>query len=425
MSPPIHGGFMPPRRMAITILVAVFCCTSSRLLADCDPDAVQVTGAVYRVCMPRPDRWNGDLIVYAHGYVDPRRPMEIPEDQLVLPGGTSLPQLVNLLGYGFAATSFRTNGLAIRDGAEDLVDLVDVFSNTYGTPERIYLVGVSEGALISTLAVEQYPEVFDGGLAACGPIGDFQQQLDYIGDFRILFDYFFPDVLPGSLIEIPQEVIDNWEDVYVPAITEAIQADPNATERLLRVASVPSDDEDPTSVEDAVLTLLWYATHAGDDALEKLGGQAFDNTNRRYHGGGRNAPLNRAVDRFAADNVALEEIEFYYQASGVLARPLVTLHSTDDPLTPFWHENEYRRKAFQAGSQPFLANVTVDGYGHCNFTAVDLLVAFSVVVWEVTGEELVGVDAVLGKGRARADFMKQVRLYGVGRQAKSRGAMER
>jgi len=275
------------------------------------------------------------------------------------------------------------------------------------------------------LAVEQDPEVFDGGLAACGPIGDFLQQLEYIGDFRILFDYFFPDVLPGSLIEIPQDVIDNWDDVYVPAITEAIYADPIATERLLRVASVPWDDDDPASVEDAVLTLLWYATHAGDDLLEKLGGQAFDNTNRRYHGGGKNASLNRAVDRFAADEAAIREIELYYQASGVLTRPLVTLHTTGDPLTPIWHEHEYRRKAFQAGAQPFLANVTVARYGHCSFTTVDLLVAFSVLVWDVTGEELVGVDAVLGKGQARADFMKQVRLYGVGRHTKSRGAIER
>ena len=46
---------------------------------------------------------------------------------------------------------------------------------------------------------------------------------------------------------------------------------------------------------------------------------------------------------------------------------------------------------------------------------VELLVGFSVLVWEVDGEELVGVDAVLPKGRARAEFMRLIRMYGVGR----------
>jgi hypothetical protein len=29
-----------------------------------------------------------------------------------------------------------------------------------------------------------------GGLAICGPIGDFGQQINYWGDFRALYDYF-------------------------------------------------------------------------------------------------------------------------------------------------------------------------------------------------------------------------------------------
>lgn len=415
MSPLNNTRFKPCCWFASALLVTLVGSVPTRVFADCDPDGVQVTGAVYRICMPDPDRWNGDLVVYAHGYVDPDRPIEIPEEHLVIPDGPSVPQVINLLGFAFAATSYRTHGLAIRDGVEDLVDLVDVFSNTYGSPVRVYLVGISEGGLITTLAVERYPDVFDGGLAACGPIGDFQKQLNYIGDFRVLFDYFFPGVLPGSTIEIPQELVDNWDDVYVTAIMDAISADPDARERLLRVASVPADSTDPVTVDAAVLHLLWFAVHAGNDAFEKLGGQPLDNTGRRYHGGGRNSSLNRAVERFPADLAALDELKLHYRTSGILACPLVTLHTTDDPITPFWHEHLYRRKAFQAGAQPFLVNVTVDRYGHCNFTVVDLLVGFSVLVWEVTGEELVGVDAVLPRGRTRAEFMKLVRMYGVGR----------
>ena len=30
----------------------------------------------------------------------------------------------------------------------------------------------------------------------CGPVGDFQKQIDYLGDFRVLFDYYFPNIMP-------------------------------------------------------------------------------------------------------------------------------------------------------------------------------------------------------------------------------------
>src|SRR5512136_2447044 len=58
------------------------------------------TGAVGRVCMPA-GPWNGDLVVYAHGYVAPGEPVAIPKDQLELTGDTSIPELVNGLGFAF------------------------------------------------------------------------------------------------------------------------------------------------------------------------------------------------------------------------------------------------------------------------------------------------------------------------------------
>ena len=74
----------------------------------------------------------------------------------------------------------------------------------------MHLAGVSEGGLVATLLAERSPELFSTALAACAPIGSFVQQINYLGDFRVLFDYFFPGVIPGSPIEIPAEVIANW-----------------------------------------------------------------------------------------------------------------------------------------------------------------------------------------------------------------------
>src|SRR3990172_6001215 len=110
----------------------------------CEPDGTQPGGAIYRICMPSAGSWNDDLVIYAHGYVAYNKPITIPEDQLRLPNGTSLPELVNSLGFAFATTSYRINGLAVEDGVEDLVELAGIFSTTHGAPGHIYLAGVSE-----------------------------------------------------------------------------------------------------------------------------------------------------------------------------------------------------------------------------------------------------------------------------------------
>lgn len=244
----------------------------------------QLSGAVYRICMPERGAWNGDLVVYAHGYVAFNEPVEIPEDQLVLPDGTSIPEMVNRLGFTFATTSYRTNGLAVLEGIEDLLDLVDIFCEKHGPRGNVYLGGGSEGAIITALAVEQFPEVFDGGLAACGPIGDFRKQTNYWGDFRVVFNYFFPGLIPGSPMDIPQEIMDNWDTVYVPSIRDAIRSNQDATEQVLRVTRAPTDRRDLDSVEETVLGLLWYDVFATNHGIVKLGGQPFDNQRRLYLG---------------------------------------------------------------------------------------------------------------------------------------------
>ena len=73
--------------------------------------------------------------------------------------------------------------------------------------QKYFVTGASEGGAIAAISLENDP-TYSGGVAVCGPIGSFQKQLNYIGDVRVLFDYFFPGVLttgtPGeSAINIP------------------------------------------------------------------------------------------------------------------------------------------------------------------------------------------------------------------------------
>ena len=340
-------------------------------------DGPQSTGAIYRICMPT--SWNGDLVVFAHGYVDPQEPVAIPEGQLTLPDGTSLPDIVNWLGYAFATTSYRDNGLIVPLGVEDLVNLVGVFESQQGSADKVYLVGASEGGIITALSVEQHPSVFDGGVAACGPVGDFRKQIDYFGDFRVIFDYFFPGVLPGDTPAIPQEVIDNWDSVYEPAIIDAITTDHDATRQLINVTRAPIDPNDLYSIIETVTGLLWYNVHSTNDGIAKLGGQPFDNGSRIYFGSDNDLLLNVGVKRFHADPAALAEIEANYQTSGSLDVPLVTLHTSGDPIVPQWHEPIYTFKTLFAGDLFMHIDIPINRYGHCNFEVVETLLAFLVL----------------------------------------------
>lgn len=351
-------------------------------------DGVLPSGALSRICIPS-SGWNGELVIWAHGYKPFNAPLEI--DEARLSDGSRLQDLVQQLGFAFATTSYRTNGLAILTGADDIRELVATFPGVFGQrPERIYLTGGSEGGIITTLLIERSPELFDGGFSACGPIGSFRKQMNSIGDFRVLFDYFFPGVLPGSAVDIPEEVIANWNTRYVPAIHAALLSNPDAAAQLIRTSGAAIELGEPSTVLNTTLGLLWYNVFGTNDAIAKLGGNPYSNRTRFYIGSNNDLRLNRQVQRFDADPAALEELS-RYETSGQLTRPHVTLHTTGDEIIPFWHQLLYLTKVRTSGEGRHTA-LPVLRYGHCAFTPEEVLGAFGLLVTQVRGGAL-GVPA--------------------------------
>jgi pimeloyl-ACP methyl ester carboxylesterase len=327
--------------------------------------------ALTLICVP-PVGWNGELVVFAPGYVPVNQPLGFY--YLRLPDGTLIPQLVMGLGYAFATTSYRQNGLAILEGVDDIRHLLAAFPS----PVRTHVAGVSEGGLVATLLAERWPELFSSAVAACGPIGSFRAQLDSVGDFRVLFDYFFPGVIPGSPISIPDAVIANWETVYVPRILGALVANPGRAAELMKVSRAAVDPADPTTVGRTALSLLRYNVLGANDAAQKLGGNPFGNRLRWYFGSSNDLRLNLSVQRFTASPVARAALN-QYETNGNLSIPLVTLHTTGDELIPFWHELLYLPKVDLSGRGRFFPIPAVR-YGHCNFTANEVLTAFGLAV---------------------------------------------
>ena len=322
-------------------------------------DGQQSGGVLYRICIP-----NNSLVIWAHTYVSPDEPLQI-EDRIS--EDVSLSEIFNSLGYAFATPSYSKNGLVVKEGVDNLVELSHLFSTIHKKPEKTYLVGASQGGLITILAVESFPEIFDGGLAMCGLIGNFDKQINYIGDFRIVFDYFFPNIIPGSPIHIPQKVIDNWEAVYVPRVQNAIDANPSKTEQLIKVARLPTDLDGTTPVSQTVIDLLWFNILSTNDIIDELDGQPFDNSSRIYKGSDNDRRLNLYVKRFHADRTAINEINDHYSTSGILTSPIVTIHTTTDPIVPFWHEFIYRAKTAENSSGTLHTNIPIIRYGHCKF----------------------------------------------------------
>jgi pimeloyl-ACP methyl ester carboxylesterase len=335
----------------------------------------------------------------------------IPEDQLTLPGGISIPQLVTSLGFGFATTSYPANGLVVTPGVQDLRNLANFFDGQCGAPLRTILGGVSEGSLIATKALEQYPAEFSGALAACGPIGDFRDQINYIGDFRVVYDYFFPGILPPTAVDIPPQLIGNWDTFYRPLALGALSSNASAAKQLFSVARVPLGADPALNGLAAADRLLWYSVFATNNARDVLGGQPFQNRYKWYFGSLNDFRLNRMVARFEADAAALAHIQSKYQTSGKLSQPLVTLHNLEDPIVPYWHETQYWWRALLAGRLGELVQVPSFKYGHCNFSQAEVVFSLGILLAKVEGEAAVTVEQSLATEADRAEYRELVRRH--------------
>ena len=342
-------------------------------------DGVLAHGALYRVCFPA--AWNGDLVVYAHGYVRPDQPIALPADEI---GGQSIAATVNGLGYAYATTSYRANGLVGPEATEDIAELETTVRNLYRPdPVRTLVVGVSEGGLVAALAAERHPDQFDGALAACGPVGSLRRQLDYFEDFRVIFDYLFPGVIPGAPVQVPAEVTAHWDDVYAPAVVAALFLRPSAARELIAVTGAPVASDNLSDIAATAVGILWYNVVGSANAQARLGGQPYDNATRVYSGSDDDGALNAGVARFTADPAAITA-EGEFETTGQLTVPVVTLHTTGDPIVPVAQESLYVHKVIQAGATARLSQITITRYGHCTFQASELLTAFSILTGKLT-----------------------------------------
>ena len=348
------------------------------------------------ICIP--PNWNGRLVIYAHGFVPPQAPLELPSDELTLADGTFVPNLFLSQGFAFATSSFHKNGVAIEQGAEDLNKLLEYFKKIVPPHSltKVFITGASEGGEIALLLLERYPGKYDAGLALCAPVGGSPDLIKYTYDFRVVFDYFFPAVFtfppnqlgekPFGAVDVPENAFLFWETVYVPRIITALTTDLSATVQLFNVTKAAIDVADPSSAITTALSLSFYSIFGSNDQIATAGGIPYDNRSTTYVGSTNDAALNAGVERIEADGRARAYARRFYQPTGTLHGPLVTLHTTLDEVVPFQHEVNYSSLVAQKGKSAFLSVLPVPRYGHCNFTSQEVFQGFALMVQQAEAQ---------------------------------------
>ena len=322
---------------AATFVLVLLCAAPARAASNCDPDGTQASGSIYRICMPDPADYNGMLVLWAHGFQDAGKAVNIPDDQLCSAiSACRGPPRGSDSGSPPTATA-RPAGDSPGEGRHPRPrgDL----QQQKGTPSKVYLVGASEGGLITALALEQHPDVFSAGIAACGPVGDFPDRSTTSATRGSPSIYFFPGLIPGDPFHPDPGLVATWGDFYTANVAPVAFDPANAAklQQWVAVAKLPYDAADPAgSLAISVADALRYPVVNALDAAATLGGFPFDNTTRVCTKSGTTC-LNLLVPRAAASPAAItDHVKHSSNTTSVLQRlrssRCTRLHNRDGPV---------------------------------------------------------------------------------------------
>ena len=360
------------------------------------------TGAGYRVEVP--DNWNGDLVMWAHGFRGTG--LELTVDN------HPLRALLIAQGYAWAASSYSRNDYDVSTGVQDTHALVKRFNGLVGKPDKIYMTGASMGGHITAVSIEQYGNTYDAALPICGAIGDYAL-FDYFLDFNVAAQQLgtgastFPvDTAQYIGVTVPQikagleAVPGTWpftlnaDGENHKSLTELRSGGvrPNFDEAFGFWNSIPST----TGAGNFLLELA-----LGDGTLPRAPGVGVDNIGVVYQFDTDASltpdeqALNDGIVRVSADPQGpgpngLSQVPVI---SGDIDIPVLTLHNLGDLFVPVLNEVEYASRLADNGKSHLLVQRAIRGVLHCDFTAAEFSRAWiDLVTWVETGVKPGGDD---------------------------------
>ncbi len=345
----------------------------------------QYEGGIYKIEIP--DNWNGELVLYAHGFVSNAG----AQGSTLRVGNSPIREHQIKEGYAWAASSYRCNGYVPGQGLLDTMALTDLFTKANGgrAPQRTYLTGTSMGGHVALLGMHEFPTTFVGGLAMC-PAGP------------ELFDFFAATAGAAEVITGVTTKLDTMA-ADLAKMNEMLGKAPDYTDKGRQLASVEiqiSGGPRPFAMEG----LASGGRFAGNISPGALAGsttpsnRAVMTTQFNYaidDGLGLTADaLNKGARRKALDAGMRDSKGPYDELvpfDGKLERPTLTMHGTGDLFVPIFLEQSLKRAVVAAGKESLLTQRIYRIAGHCGFSQPEMIKSFDdLTAWVHKGTKPAG-----------------------------------
>lgn len=402
----------PLRLIVLVGLLAALLAGPAAPVAAAADGRQSLTGAIdgvpFRVELP--EKWNGTLVLYNHGYLPPA----FPTFGIALtnrpPDRSETEAWLLEHGYALAASQFADGGKGyqVANALHDQEALLDWFDEHVGRPRHTVASAQSMGAAIAVLLAERNPDRFDGVAAMCGaydPLGTFNAVLDMNFAVKTL-------LAPGEDIEL---VRAGDPERSAQALAQAVQralTTPEGRARLALAAALnnvtgwysahqprPTDTTEWIRQQASWLTnayILGLGPNARADLEARAGGSPVWNTGvdygrqlqrssqtalvkHAYRAAGLDLrdDLERLADapRIAADRDAVAFMYRYGVPTGRTPVPVLTLHSTGDGGAVPDQERWYARQVQRSGDPRRLRQLYIERGMHCSFSAAEEIVA--------------------------------------------------
>lgn len=374
----MRKGLIPAAALAALL-------TSTAAAAPRHETGTLPNGATYVIDVP--DAWNGTLLLYSHGYArGPANPAQNAPGEAVKP-------LLLAKGYALAGSSYAKPGWALEEAVPDQLATLDAFAAAVGKSKRTLAWGSSMGALATVALIERHPGRFDGGLPLCGSVGGTIPMMNSAFDAAFAFK---------TLLAPDLKIVGGVDDRAVAERANAVVAEARQTvqgrARLTLVATLAQLPG--ATLDDQLKSFVMGVFFPRADQERRAGGVFSWNTGvdygRQLKASGKHrqvaaayaqAGLNvgkdlaalKAAPRQGADPKAVAYLTANYVPTGAITRPVLTLHTTDDPLTSSANERTFAAKVTARGKAALLRQVFVARTGHCNFQPDELLAAVQVL----------------------------------------------
>jgi pimeloyl-ACP methyl ester carboxylesterase len=365
----------------------------------------ELNGVPYLIRVPA--NWNGTLLVYAYGYAEAFMP----------PPLAPLPADVDtLLARGFALAGIHAAGAVPIPGAateagynlkqrmQNTAALTAAFRDMVGRPKYTIAWGKSMGGLVSLGLIEKFPGLYDGAVPLCAPGAGtprmFDQKLDITLAYAVAFGWNDQWGTPGNL----RDDLNFMTEIY-PHVLQQLTPDKKWRWEFLRLVNrIPADNSFYAPINFRG-QLLWLAFAPQPDLNQRAGGQVAQNIGRVYtlsdadklyllnQFGADAEPLLAAMNAqaiYASDRNARNYAAHYFNPSGRITRPVLTLHTTGDAAVIPNNESAYRTVVEQQGKKDLLMQQFSVGNGvantHCTFTSAQYLAGIDAMMyWLDTG----------------------------------------